>query len=174
MFLGCYRAADYLVRHPDWDGKTLLVFGVSQGGYQSLVTAALHPQITAMMAIAPGGCDITGPLAGRGDSFPSLLSGWPRPANQQAIMEAGRYFDVVNFAPRIKCPAFVSVGLIDAVCRPTGIYAAFNQVPGRKELLVLPDAPHDGAGHPRCQARMRAWRQALLKGEPVPPPARSD
>lgn len=170
MFLGCYRAADYLVEHPNWDGKTLLVFGVSQGGYQSLATAALHPQITAMMAIAPGGCDITGPLAGRGDSFPYFLSVWPRPANQEAIAETGRYFDAVNFASRIKCPAFVSLGLVDTVCRPTGIYAAFNQVCSqKKELLVLPDAPHDGSSDPRCQARMKAWRQALLKGEAVPP-----
>jgi cephalosporin-C deacetylase-like acetyl esterase len=170
MMLGCYRAADYLAQRPDWDGKTLLVFGVSQGGYQSLVTAALHPQITAMIAIAPGGCDITAPLAGRGDSFPSLLSGWPRPANQDAVVQAGRYYDVVNFASRIKCPALVSVGLIDTVCRPTGIYAAFNQIPGTKEMLVQPDAIHDGAGLPRCQARMKAWRQALLKGQPLPPP----
>ena len=48
---------------------------------------------------------------------------------------------MVNFAPRIKCPALVSLGLIDTVCRPTGIYAAFNQIPGPKELVVLPDAP---------------------------------
>ncbi len=174
MFLGCYRAADFLAEHPDWDGKTLLVSGVSQGGYQSLVTAALHPKITAMIAVAPGGCDITAPLAGRGDSFPSLLSGWPRAANQQAVVEAGRYFDVVNFAPRIKCPALVSLGLIDTVCRPAGIYAAFNQIAGPKEVLVLPDAIHDGAGHPRCQARTKAWRQALLQGQPLPPPLPSD
>jgi cephalosporin-C deacetylase-like acetyl esterase len=139
-----------------------------------LVTAALHPKVTAMMAIAPGGCDITGPLAGRGDSFPNLLSGWPRPASQQAIAEAGRYYDAVNFASRIKCPAFVSLGLIDTACRPTGIYAAYNQLAGPKELLVLADAPHDGSGHPRCQARMKAWRQALLKGEAVPPRLESD
>ena len=25
MFLGCYRAADFLTERPDWDGKTLLV-----------------------------------------------------------------------------------------------------------------------------------------------------
>ena len=138
MMLGCYRAADFLAASPDWDGKTLLVCGVSQGGYQSLVTAALHPKITAMIAVAPGGCDITAPLAGRGDSFPFLLSGWPRAANQEAVVEAGRYYDVVNFASRIKCPALVSLGLIDTVCWPVGIYAAYNQIPGPKELVVLP------------------------------------
>ena len=63
-----------------------------------------------MIAIAPGGCDITAPLAGRGDSFPYFLSGWPRAANQEAVVEAGRYYDVVNFASRIKCPALVSLG----------------------------------------------------------------
>jgi cephalosporin-C deacetylase-like acetyl esterase len=31
MYLSCYRAADYLASHPDWDGKTLLVQGCQSG-----------------------------------------------------------------------------------------------------------------------------------------------
>jgi cephalosporin-C deacetylase len=41
MFLSCYRAADYLSKRPDWNGKVFLVSGGSQGGLQTFVTAAL-------------------------------------------------------------------------------------------------------------------------------------
>ena len=32
MFLSCYRAVNYLSERPDWDGKTLVTTGASQGG----------------------------------------------------------------------------------------------------------------------------------------------
>ena len=32
MYLSCYRAVEYLKTRPDWDGKTLVVMGDSQGG----------------------------------------------------------------------------------------------------------------------------------------------
>jgi len=54
MYLGCYRAVEYLASRPDWDGKTLVVMGTSQGGQQSIVTAGLNPRITAMMANGAG------------------------------------------------------------------------------------------------------------------------
>jgi cephalosporin-C deacetylase len=44
MYLSCYRAADYLAHRPDWDGRTLVVTGTSQGGMQAIVTAGLHPK----------------------------------------------------------------------------------------------------------------------------------
>lgn len=166
MMLGCYRAADFLANHPQWDGKTLYVAGVSQGGYQSLVTAGIHPRITACSAVAPAGCDLTGPEIGRGDSHPYLVSGAAGYSNRAAVVETGRYFDAVNFAARIKCPTFISNGLRDSSCKPAGIFAAYNQIPGPKSILVMPEAVHDGSGDPRCSARIGAWRAALLSGRP--------
>ena len=53
MYLSCYQAAQYLTQRPDWDGKTLVVSGTSQGGQQSLMLAGLHPKITAALALVP-------------------------------------------------------------------------------------------------------------------------
>ena len=123
MYLSCYRAAEYLTTRPDWDGKTLVVQGGSQGGMQALVTAALHPKVTAALASVPAGCDMRGPDAGR-------LPGWPMwywnvgDKDPAKVRRAREYFDVVNFAPRIKCPVLVGIGLIDEVCPPEGILAA--------------------------------------------------
>ena len=55
MYLSCVRAADYLAERPDWDGRVMVVTGTSQGGQQTLITAGLHPKITALMANVRGG-----------------------------------------------------------------------------------------------------------------------
>lgn len=104
MYLSCYRAMDYLSQMPDWDGKTLVVMGTSQGGQQAIMIAGLYPGVTAMMAMVPSSCDVTGPTIGRAIGYPN----WADQAKEKhndAILQTGRYFDPVNFASRIKCPA---------------------------------------------------------------------
>ena len=54
MYLSCYRAVEYLSERPDWDGRTLVVTGTSQGGLQSFVAAGLNPKVTGLMALVPG------------------------------------------------------------------------------------------------------------------------
>ena len=54
-FVGIYtrimRALDYVKSLPEWDGKTLIVTGGSQGGAQALAAAALDPQVTLCVAV---------------------------------------------------------------------------------------------------------------------------
>ncbi len=127
MYLSCYRAMDYLSQMPDWDGKTLVVMGTSQGGQQAIMIAGLYPGVTAMMAMVPSSCDVTGPTIGRAIGYPN----WADQAKEKhndAILQTGRYFDPVNFASRIKCPALIAPGLRDETSPPTGVFAAFNQI----------------------------------------------
>lgn len=143
MYLSCYRAADYLASRDDWDGKTLVVMGTSQGGLQALMTAGLHPKITGAIANVPAGCDYLGEEAGRKSGWPQ----WNTPAQGKdpaKVREASRYFDVVNFAARIKCPTYIALGLIDEVCPPEGIFIAANQIKGKKDVLIMPESDHQG------------------------------
>jgi cephalosporin-C deacetylase-like acetyl esterase len=170
MYLSCYRAAEYLAQRPDWNGETLVVCGTSQGGQQTLVAAAIHPRVTAALALVPAGCDMLGPAVGR-------TGGWPQWYDQlhgkdpARVREASRYYDVANFAPRIKCPLLVGVGLIDQVCPPEGVIAALNQADAAKEVVVLPTSGHqdvDGsqrAYYDRCYG---VWLPALREGRPTP------
>lgn len=168
MYLSCYRAAEYLAQRPDWDGRTLVVTGTSQGGLQAIMTAAIHPKITALMANVPAGCDRTGPRVGRAAGWPGWYDGAP---NGPKITETSRYFDVMNFAPRVKCPALVSLGLIDTTCPPSGVFATCNQFQGPKEIIVLVTSGHQDVkgSQARYYARSEAWNQALRQGKPVPP-----
>lgn len=166
MYLGAYRAANYLANHPDWDGKTLVVTGTSMGGQQSLAVAGLHSRITHLIVHVPAGADSVGSLHGRAPGYPNWDVSNPK------VRETALYFDTVNFAPRINVPSLVSMGFLDNVCPPVGIWIAFNQIAGPKEVVPLVDAAHNHESTAEQQKaytdRSTAWLAALLRGEPPP------
>src|SRR5439155_7796869 len=71
MYLGDYRAAEYLASRADWNGKTLVVMGTSMGGQQGFAVAGLDTLVTALIAHVPAGCDWLGPLHGRAAPYPN-------------------------------------------------------------------------------------------------------
>jgi cephalosporin-C deacetylase-like acetyl esterase len=155
MFLRLVRAIDFLTAQPEWDGRTVIVKGSSQGGYQSIVAAGLDPRVTFFVPGVPAGCDHTGFKAGR-------INGWPKfiPTGQTAppgVVEAVRYYDAVNFATRTKAAALFTVGFIDGTCPPSSVYAAFNAVQGRHDIFN--DIP---SGHTNSPAAVAAMRKAIL------------
>jgi cephalosporin-C deacetylase len=173
MYLSCYRAAEYLTHRPDWDGKTLVVMGGSQGGLQALMTAGFHPKITACLAEVPAGCDMLGPEVGRSPGWPMWY--WQTKGKDEnkvrSIREASRYYDVVNFASRIKCPVLIGAGMIDETCPPAGILAGANQIKSPKEVVLMPRAPHQDENHshaPYAERCWSAWLPALRFGQRPP------
>jgi len=171
MFLGSYRAVDYLTTHPAWDGRTLVVTGASQGGLQSLVTAGLHPQVSAMVVQVPAGCDTIAPWAGRSAPWPDW-KGNARGRSERRVKAASRYFDGANFARNIRCPSLVAIGMLDQKATPSSILSAFNQISAPKEAVMMLNAQHRDRNdsHAQWHARSAAWFDALLKGDPAPAP----
>lgn len=142
MFLRLLRAIDFLAAQEAWDGRTLAVIGHSQGGAQALVAGGLDRRVSFVGAGVPALCDHTGMLRRRVSGWPRLVpileDGKPDPV----IAEVARYFDAVHFASRCHAEAIVSVGFIDAICPPTTVYAAFNELRGEKRLLARPRMGH--------------------------------
>ena len=135
MFLRLARALEFLTSQPEWDGKTLIVRGASQGGGQAIAAAGLDPRVTFIAAAVPAICDHTGHAVCRVNGWPQLVpdqAGKPNPK----ILQVARYFDSMNFATRTKAEAIVSVGLIDTVCPATSVYAAYNNLPGKKQMII--------------------------------------
>ena len=107
------------------------------GGQQGIVTAGLNPdRITALLVNEPSGGDTNGELHGRGAAYPN----WP--ASDPKAMQAALYFDTVNFASLVKAPTLVSMGFIDTVVPPAGVWIAVNQIPAPKETVPMVDANH--------------------------------
>jgi cephalosporin-C deacetylase len=158
MVLRELRALDFLTAQPEWDGRTLVVFGGSQGGAQAFAAAGLDSRVTFFVALVPALCDHTGMVVGRVCGWPKLVPVGPDGKPEATALEAARYYDAVNFATRARAAAFVTVGFIDPTCPPTSVYAAYNALGGPKEIFNDPPGTH--AISPQS---LEAARRAVLR-----------
>jgi cephalosporin-C deacetylase len=139
VYLGCVRAIDFLTSLPQYDGETVGVTGGSQGGALSIVTAALDSRVKFLAALYPALCDYAGYLNKRAGGWPHYFqTAEPKPGEVETLA----YYDVVNFARRIKVPGWYSWGYNDYVCPPTSMYSAYNVIPATKELHVYMETAH--------------------------------
>lgn len=158
MFLRLVRAIDFLAAQPEWDGRTMIVYGSSQGGFQALAAAGLDERVTFICAGVPAGCDHTGSQADRISGWPKIVANGADGKPDPASLQISRYFDGVNFARRCHAKgAAVTVGFIDTTCPPTSVYATFNAlaIPKRIHADVL-------AGHTNTPAASRFMQEAAL------------
>jgi cephalosporin-C deacetylase-like acetyl esterase len=164
VYLGCVRANDFLASRPKWDGRNLVVTGGSQGGALSIVTAALDARVTGLAAYYPALSDTTGYVNGRAGGWPHLFkdeTAHRTPAKLSTI----RYYDIVNFARRVRVPGLYSWGYNDEVCPPTSMYAAYSVIPGPKQLLLALETGHFTV--PEQTERVNRWIEALVGREPA-------
>jgi cephalosporin-C deacetylase-like acetyl esterase len=139
VFLGCVRAIDFIYNLPGFDGQTVGVTGGSQGGALSIVTAGLDPRIKFLAIYYPALCDFSGYLNKRAGGWPHYYrTAKPRPNEVETLA----YFDVVNFAKRVKAPGWYSWGYNDTTCPPTSMHAAYNMIPAAKELKLYLNTGH--------------------------------
>lgn len=159
MFLRVLRAIDFLTAQPEWDGRTLIVYGSSQGGFQAFAAAGLDERVTFLCAGVPAGCDHSGMMANRVAGWPKLVALDEQRAPVEKSLQTARYFDNVNFATKARCKgAVVTVGFIDATCPPTSVYAAYN-------ALSIPKKMHHDplAGHTNTPAASAFMQEAALE-----------
>jgi cephalosporin-C deacetylase len=160
VYLGCLRADDFLTSRPKWDGKNLAVTGGSQGGALTIVTTALDPRVTGLAAYYPALSDTTGYTKGRAGGWPHMFKDETlhrTPAKLATI----RYYDVVNFARRLKAPGIYSWGYNDETCPPTSLFAAYGVIAAPKKLLPALETGH--ATTPEQTDRVGRWLETLLK-----------
>ena len=167
MFQRLLRALDYLTAQPEWDGKTLIVHGSSQGGFQAIAAAGLDERVSFICAGVPAGCDHSGMEADRISGWPKLVARDANDAPVPASLHAARYFDAVNFACRARCRgAAFTVGFIDTTCPPTSVYAAYNALTVPKKMHIDIDAGHTNT--PAATAFMQAEALAHVRAMRAP------
>jgi dienelactone hydrolase len=146
FYVDAARAVDFLHTRPEVDRARIGVHGSSQGGALTITTAALRPDaIRCGAAGAPYLCGFMD-AAALTHSYPyEEINEYLRryPDREPAVRETLNYFDGINFAPRIRCPMRINLGLRDDVCP--------QAVPVRKwrvrlvDTAQLPDCAHDAA-----------------------------
>jgi len=143
MFFRVMRALDYIKSRPEWNGKVLIVQGMSMGGAQALAAAALDPQVTLCTVSVPALMDHGGSLA-----VPAREPGWPRLFDVRkrepdpARMKTAPYYDNIFLSDRIKAEVFLSTGLNDFICCPTSIFVLYNRLGVKKSIEVYPAGNH--------------------------------
>jgi cephalosporin-C deacetylase len=140
------RAVEAAQAHADIDADRVAVYGSSQGGGIALAAAALAPRVAALLAHVPFLChfrratEIT-------DAMPYKEIADYLKTRRDRVDETFRtlsYFDGINFASRATAPAMFSVALMDEVCPPSTIFAAYNGYSGPKDIRVWPYNGHEG------------------------------
>jgi cephalosporin-C deacetylase len=148
LFVDAVRAVDTARTLDDVDPDRVAVTGGSQGGGISIAAAALSGGVAALAARVPFLCAFRRASV-MTDREPYAEIGHFL-ANQRTradeLFATLGYFDGVFLGRRAQCSAWFSVGLMDEICPPSTVYAAFNDYAGPKHLQVWPYNEHDGGG----------------------------
>ena len=128
------RALQYLKSRPEWDGRTLVVDGGSQGGLQSIWAAALDHDVTECRIFIPWCCNLGGPFSGR------ARGDW----HIEWVPALG-YYDAANMARRFPASCHANIawaGLGDYICPPSGVMAFYNNLACPKNITFIQGAMH--------------------------------
>lgn len=144
-YYACYLdaavAAEVLAGLPGVDATRIAAAGSSMGGAQAIASAALSRRITCVAAQVPFLCDIRRAcrraVEGPYPKLAAFLNGHPHRPEQLD------YFDIANLAQLVKCPARISVGLLDKTSPPDSVLAMYNAIPAEKFLAVDAEGGHD-------------------------------
>jgi cephalosporin-C deacetylase len=149
LFTDAVRAVEAAAAHPAVDAARIAVAGGSQGGGITLAVAGLLGDVVqAALPDVPFLCHYRR-AASITDAAPYseipkfLLVHRDREAD---VFRTLSYFDGVNFAARAKARALFSVGLMDEICPPSTVYAAYNHYAGPKAIRVWTWNHHEGGG----------------------------
>jgi len=146
VFTDAIRAMDAARSHSDVDASQIAVTGGSQGGGITIAAAGLVPDVVAAMPDVPFLCHYRRATEIE-DTYPyKEIAEFCHVHRDKVdtVFNTLSYFDGVNFAARAKAKTLFSVALMDKICPPSTVYAAYNHWAGEKEIKVYPYNGHEG------------------------------
>lgn len=146
VFTDAVRAIEAARSHEAVDATQIAVTGGSQGGGISIAAAGLVPDVDAAMPDVPFLCHYR--------RATELVDAYPYKEIAEychvhrdkvdTVFNTLSYFDGVNFSARAKAKTLFSVALMDQVCPPSTVFAAYNHWAGEKDIKVYPYNGHEG------------------------------
>jgi len=157
VFTDAFRAVEAARSHPALDPARLAVTGGSQGGGISLAVSGLIPDLAAVMADVPFLCHYRRATElVDSDPYHEISSYLLVHRDKvETVFNTLAYFDGVNFAARANAPALFSVGLMDEICPPSTVFAAYNHYAGEKEIRVWPYNHHEGGDSYQTREKLK-------------------
>jgi cephalosporin-C deacetylase len=139
-------ATEAAVHHPLVDPERIVVTGRSQGGGLALAVAGLAPNVRAAAIDVPFLCHWRRAVEITDETPYSEIRRYlsVRRGHADEVFNTLSYVEGMSFAARASCPALFSVGLMDEICPPSTIFAAFNHYRGPADISVWPFNGHEG------------------------------
>ena len=149
-------------QHSAVDPARVVVSGASQGGGLALATAGFVEGLAGLLCDVPFLCDFARATS-LSDTAPySEVGGYLKihPDRVERVFATLAYFDCAVLGRAATAPALFSVGMMDPVCPPSTVFAAFNNYGGAADIEVYAYSGHEGGG-PFQERRQLAWLRDL-------------
>lgn len=146
LFTDAVRAIEAALSFEGVDADRIAVTGTSQGGGVAMAVAGLDPRVRVVMPNVPFLCHFRRATAITDSAPYSEIVAFLKTHRDkiETVFNTLSYFDGMNFAARSHARALYSVGLMDDICPPSTVYAAWNHHGGPKEIRVYPYNRHEG------------------------------
>ncbi|MEW6406408.1 MAG: acetylxylan esterase [Chloroflexota bacterium] len=164
VFTDAVRAIEAARNHPEVNTSKIALTGGSQGGGITVAAAGLVPDVVAAMPDVPFLCHYRRATE-LVDTYPyKEIADYCHVHRDKVdtVFNTLSYFDGVSFSTRAKAKTIFSVGLMDQVCPPSTVYAAYNHWAGEKDIRIYPYNGHEGGGSYQTVEKLRflkdIWR----------------
>ncbi|WP_431677676.1 acetylxylan esterase [Kitasatospora sp. KL5] len=160
LYTDAVRAVDFVRGLPQVDPARVVVAGASQGGGLALAAAALAGDAVAAALVDvpflqhfPRAVETAS--AGPYPEIAEYLGLHRRDAVEQVFATLA-YVDGLHLAPWASAPALFSAALMDPVCPPSTVFAAYHRYGGPADMEVWRFGDHAG-GRASQQQRQLEW-----------------
>lgn len=164
VFTDAVRAVEAASQHPRVDPTRLAVSGISQGGGIALAAAGLlGSRVKLCLADVPFLCHFSRATTLVDTAPYNEIANYlkARRTDIPTVYRTLSYVDGIHFAPRIKARTLMSVALMDNICPPSTIFAAYNRIRAKKEIRVYPFNHHEGGASVQTEERLRFAQKHL-------------
>jgi cephalosporin-C deacetylase len=146
VFTDAVRAVEAVRAHEAIDATRVAVTGGSQGGGISIAVAGLVPDLTAVMTDVPFLTDFPRAITFADSNPYGEIVRYLKVHRDhlERTLATLSYFDAAILGRTAVAPALFSVGLMDEICPPSTVYAAYNHYAGPKEIREYPFNDHEG------------------------------
>lgn len=155
-------AVEMIKERPEVDNTRIAVTGRSQGGGISLAVAGLSSDVSLAMPDVPFLCHFERAMEITIEFPYQELVAFCRMHRDKVdqVLDTLRYFDGINFVTRANAKAYFSVSLMDEVCPPSTVFAAYNHYWGEKQIEIYPYNEHEGGESFQVLNQLKFLKQA--------------
>lgn len=160
VFADGVRAVEAARSHPAVDAGRIAATGGSQGGGITIAAAGLEPAISVIMPDVPFLCHYCRALEITDASPYSEITQYCHTHRDKVdtVFHTLSYFDGLNFAARSNSRALFSVGLMDLICPPSTVFAAYNYFAGPKDMRIYRYNNHEGGDNYQTVEKIKFLR----------------